>query len=323
MVLLLGIEVWLHTDDFLYRYRSVFAAGRAMDKIKYVEATSPRLIVTGNSRVDNGFDARHVGAILGLSPLETFNLGLPGANARHLEAIFQRLDQAGKLSSGQIEMVVFGLDEALMQAEDTLGYGVFFSDPAALLAERNVAGALTTTFRFWGYAGNLKELREPEKAGRFAQATFKPVEPVGGAASEFQGYRAGFGAGQFQNATQVARQEETAIAPPSPVVAQSFLRILDLLRSRGVKVAVVLPPLLERDVLYLNDSLPSARPYLELAREIAGQGVPILVLDAGAPRDPLDFINAGHLNDRGAQRYSALLGQKLAALWNPADGVRP
>jgi hypothetical protein len=60
---------------------------------------------------------------------------------------------------------------------------------------------------------------------------------------------------------------------------------------------------------------------LELANKITRQGVPILVLDDGAPRDPRDFINAGHLNDRGAQRYSALLGEKLAALWNPADKV--
>jgi hypothetical protein len=323
LILLLGVEIWLHTDDFLYRYRSVFAVGRAMDKIQYVEATTPRLIIAGNSRVDNGFDARRVGAILGLPSAKTFNLGLPGANARHLEAIFERFDQAGMLGPGRIEQVVLGLDEAMLQAEDSLGYGVFFSNRRERLAEKDLAGVLAATFRLWGYAPNFKELREPEKAGRFAQATFKPIEPVGGAARDFQGYRAGFGAGRFQNAAQVAKQEETAMAPPDLHVMHSFLRLLHLLQQRSVRVAVVFPPLLQRDVLYLNDSLPSARPYRAFANQIASAGVPGLVLDSGAPHNPIEFITPGHLNDQGAQRYSALLGGKLAAIWHITYQVQP
>lgn len=323
LILLMVVEAWLHTDDFLYRYRAVFAVGRAMDKVKYLEATTPHLILAGNSRVDNGFDPIRVGATLGLKRTEAFNLGLPGANARHLEVIFKRLDQAGKLGHGRIEKVVLGLDEAILQADESLGYGVFFSDQQERLNALDFPGALTTTFRLFGYAGNLKELREPEKASRFVLATFRPVEPVGGAAREFQGYRAGFGSGQFQNASQVAQQEEKAMAPPDPKVLQALRRLLNLLEKRGVSLAIVLPPLLQRDVLFLNESLTSAQPYRQIAREIAQRGIPVLALDAGVPRDPLEFINPGHLNDRGAQRYSALLGKKLAALWNPVDGDQP
>jgi len=56
LFLLLVPEAMLHTDGFFYRYRAVFAAGRAMDKLRYVEATVPTLLIVGNSRVDNGFD---------------------------------------------------------------------------------------------------------------------------------------------------------------------------------------------------------------------------------------------------------------------------
>lgn len=55
MLLLGAVEVWLHSDHFLYRFRSVFAAGRAMDKVRFVESSPPEVLILGNSRADNGF----------------------------------------------------------------------------------------------------------------------------------------------------------------------------------------------------------------------------------------------------------------------------
>src|ERR1700720_1151671 len=83
LALLAVVEVWLHNDDFLYRYRSVFAVGRAMDKLRYVESQAPAVVIVGNSRVDNAFDPVTVRANLhGIEPGQVFNLGMPGADAR-------------------------------------------------------------------------------------------------------------------------------------------------------------------------------------------------------------------------------------------------
>ena len=41
LLLLLVPEAMLHTDGFFYRYRAIFAAGRAMDKLHYVESIVP------------------------------------------------------------------------------------------------------------------------------------------------------------------------------------------------------------------------------------------------------------------------------------------
>ena len=81
-------------------------------------------------------------------------------------------------------------------------------------------------------------------------------------------------------------------------------------------IAVVFPPLLNRDVLYLAPSSAQSAPYLQIASELRQRGIPLIRLDAGPPRDPGEFVNAGHLNDKGAQRYSALLGQAMQRVWN-------
>jgi len=43
--------------------------------------------------------------------------------------------------------------------------------------------------------------------------------------------------------------------------------------------------------------------------------VPLIGLEPGVRRNPAEFINAGHLNDRGAKRFSGLLAVQLQALW--------
>ena len=67
LLVLLGVELYLHNDDFLHRYRSVFAVGRAADKITFVVKTQPTIVFMGNSRVDNGIAPEVVSSSLGLN----------------------------------------------------------------------------------------------------------------------------------------------------------------------------------------------------------------------------------------------------------------
>jgi hypothetical protein len=313
--LLLIVEAWLHTDTFLYRYRSVFAAGRAMDKVLYIEAHTPRLLIIGNSRVDNGFDPRSVAPHLttGDRP-DAFNFGVPGANARDFHGIFLRLADKGLLGGDGIDHVVLGLDEGFVQHEPSLGYGVFFASRQILLEQRRFRDWLASWVRLWGYAGNLKSLHEPEKLLRFVQASLGNVEPVGGAASQHLGYRAGFG-GRFQEKSQVLAQEAGSTNPPDADTLACFWAMLDLLQSRRVKVTVVFPPLLNREVLFLQTESAKAAPYLSIRQELHRRDIPTIALEPGRERQIDEFANAGHLNDKGAQRFSRLLSERLRLLW--------
>lgn len=313
-LLLFAVELWLHTDAFLYRYRSVFAAGRALDKTRYAEAHCPPLLVLGNSRADNGFDPRTIRRHLEV-PIdrEGFNLGIPGADSRVLAGILDRLDAAGCLRTGGVRYVVLSLDEALVQAIDSLGQEVFFADARRMWADRQHRDALRAVLRLYGYSTNLRQLREPATLQRFVQATLYDADPVGGGAALHLGYRAGFGG--LQDRQSALRQEAGSLAPPDPVNLRHLWRMLDLLDSRGVRVAVVFPPLLNRDVLYLSASTPEGAPYRVIEVELRRRNVPLISLDEEQTREPSEFVNAGHLNDRGAQRYSRLLAQALNRAW--------
>lgn len=313
LILLLVVEVWLHTDDFLLKFRSVFAAGRAMDKVVFAEQQRPGLLVLGNSRADNGFDPRTLLANFDPDlPRGAFNLGLPGADMRVLAGIVERLDRRGAFGGDGIRLVVLSLDESLLQQIDTLGQDVYFAGARRLWDAGQHHDAFRATLRMYGYADNLRQLREPAVLTRFARAIHEDVDPVGGGAASHLGYRAGFGGLQDEGAAR--QQEAGSSVPPSTVNVREFWRTLDLLAARGVQVVVVYPPLLNREVLYLTPERPEAAPYLQLAQELERRGIPQIALDQGARRVPAEFVNAGHLNDRGAQRYSALLGRALRQL---------
>lgn len=306
LVVLAGAEWALHGDALMHRLRSVFAVGRAVDKVLYVERNPPKLLVIGNSRMDNGVDPRTVAATLGES-VTAFNLGLPGANATVLRGIVERFDADGLFVAGRIERVLVGLDEGLVQPGDALGYEVFFVD-RPLGASRPI-DYLRTHLRLWGYSDNLKQLREPAKLVQLANALLASVDPVGGGAADRLGYRPGFGAAQ--DAEQVARQEAGSAAPPDPEVVADFFTFIELLNRRGVEVEVVFPPLLNRTVLYLDPAHPGAAPYLAILRSLEARGVPMYALAAGERMRPAEFINAGHLNNAGAQRFSVMLAMAM------------
>lgn len=314
LLLLAAVEAVLHTDAFLVRYRSVFAAGRAMDKVRYVESHPPALLIVGDSRVDNGFDPQAVGERLGVAHRDQiFNLGLPGSDARTLFGLLTRFDRRKLLGPGAIEMVVVGLDEGYLQPADALGYEVFFADQAAMVSHGEIGDLARSLLRLWGFSDNLKELREPAKLERFIRASLSSVEPIGGGAAEFAGYRAGFGG--LQDAAQIGAQEAGSKKPPDAVRIDYLEKSIQLLRHRGVRVAFVYPPLLVRDVLYVAPGDPAAGPYLEIDHALRARGYPVIALEPGMRRDPSEFINAGHLNDRGAKRFSAVLADQLTVCW--------
>lgn len=308
-MLLIGLaELALHSEAMMFRYRAVFAQGRAYDKLYEVERHPPSILFIGNSRTDNGVDPRTVSRAWPGHPLRSFNLGLPGANALVYHGELQRLDADGLLGRTAIHTVVLGLDESALQEDNSLGYVSFLADRRTLWDAARYRDWLGSYLRLWSYSGNLRELREPDKALRFIEASVRPLDPIGGAAATHLGYRAGFGAAQ--NAAQVARQENAALQPPAPAVEAFLWRAIDLMQSRGVRVFVTLPPLRDRASAFVGDS-PAAAPYRTLLAQLQQRGVIVLPPPEGYGSE--EFINAGHLNDRGAQRYSTELGHQLEA----------
>ena len=319
-LLLAGVEFFLHTDAFLHRFRSVFAAGRALDKVVHVEVNPPKLLILGNSRADNGFDPRTVQAELDPALVGgAFNMGLPGADTRVLAGVVDRLDRSAAFGNDGIRSVVLALDESLLQPIDSLGQEVFFASVPRMWIDGQYHDAFKAVFRLYGYSDNLRQLREPAVLGRFINALRTDVEPVGGGAALHLGYRRGVGG--LQDQQSVRTQEAGSLQPPSPANVRHLWRMLDLMAARGVQVAVVFPPLLNREVLYVASPRSDAAPYAAITAELQRRGIPVIALDSGVPRDPSEFVNAGHLNDRGAQRYSVLLGQALARTWSARPGA--
>jgi len=308
-LIILCIELALHSESIMHRYRSVFAVGRATDKLHYVEKHLPGVLFIGNSRIDNGIDPRVISRALGRPASYCFNLGLPGANLLSFHGIIERLNVQGFLSVQGIHAVVLGLDESAFQEDNSLGYVAFFAHRDTLWESGRYQDWLGSYLRLWSYSANLRQLREPDKTLRFIEASIRSIDPVGGAAATYLGYRAGFGA--TQNEAQVARQENAAQQPPSPVVEAFLWSTIELLQSRGVQVFVTIPPLRERPSAFFDPD-PVATPYRALLSRLQHHGV--VVLTTSSDYVPSEFVNAGHLNDRGAQRFSTELGRQLAAL---------
>jgi hypothetical protein len=84
---------------------------------------------------------------------------------------------------------------------------------------------------------------------------------------------------------------------------------IDLLQSRGVRGFVSIPPLRDRQSVFL-DASPAAAPYRILLTRLQQRGV--ILLATPDVFFPSEFVNAGHVTE-GAQRYSAELGRQLAA----------
>ncbi len=306
-LLLLGVECYLHADDFLFRYRAVFAAGRVMDKLKAIEAAPPRRLVIGNSRVDNAVIPRLLAQRTGLA---TFNLGVPGAESCNLYGLISRLERQHLFGPEAISDVLLGIDETLLQSTTGLGLEVMFDDRARLLADGRYVDWAKSWLRLWGYADSLKTLQEPAKLLRFVSATFEPVEPWGGSARDNLGHRAADEV-QTQDAAQIAQQEAASQAPPASTQVACLWALTDRLQRSQVNVRVFFPPTLQRVNSFEDDENDSARAYRVLRAQFSDRAIEVLALPITDLRKREYFANIGHLNRQGAERFTAILGEYL------------
>lgn len=308
-VLLLGVEAVLHTDAFLYRYRSVFAAGRAMDKLLAVEERPATVLAIGNSRVDNGINPEMFRRETGVS---AFNLGLPGAEACNIEGVLARLGDKAMFGPGRIEQVLFGLDDGYFQRVGGLGYEVFFDERSRLLAHGRYRDWLRSVVRLWGYSDSLRTLQEPAKLIRFAQASLGEVESWGGNAKDTAGFRA---ADTFvnQDADQVRQQTEASRRPPDPEVLECFWASIEQVQRAGAAVKVFFTPSLRGANAFDGDAGGPDSDYGRMKAEFITRGVGILDVDVSDLIAGRYFANPGHLNREGAQRFTQRLSAQLAA----------
>lgn len=307
LVLLLGFEAALHCDAWLYRYRSVFAAGRAEDKMRHAANRQPATLFIGNSRTDNGLSPIAFRAGAGLpDDAAVFNLGLPGANTLVLRGVVERLLERGMKPPAD---VFIALDETLFQDEDSLGYYGFFARRTDLWDDRLHAALFGSWLRSWYYSGNLRQLREPDKLGRFVQATFSEVEPVGGSAAHTAGYRKGRSGG-FQSAEQLRAQEGATHAPPDPRMTRHLLDLVERLAGAGSRVHLIAVPMFERASAFGPDV--AAGPYADIVPALQARGARWLETPLSRALEAGDFADPGHLNDHGARVFSSSLGQAYA-----------
>jgi len=279
VVLLCVVEAWLHTDIFLLKFRSVFAAGRAMDKVVYAETHRPGLLILGNSRADNGFDPRTVQRAYDADSVRSaFNLGLPGADTRVLAGIVDRLDRNGSFAPAASGRSCFRSTRAWCRPSTPLARRSSSPGPrrSGPKASTRMPARRVPAVRLCRQPASA---REPAVLQRFIRALHEDVEPVGGGATRHLGYRAGFGGLQDVQAARL--QEVGSLAPPSDANLRQLWRMLDLLAARGVRVAIVFPPLLQREVLYRAPQRAEAAPYVAIATELQRRGIPLIALDAG------------------------------------------
>lgn len=306
--LLLGaVEACLHSDWFLYRYRSVFAAGRAMDKLLALENRPVPVVALGNSRVDNGFHPQVFEAQTGL---QAFNLGLPGAEACNIEGVVTRLAQKGSFGKGRIEQVLFGLDEGFFQRTGGLGYEVFFDRPSRLLGHGRYVDWLRARIRLWGYTDSLRTLQEPAKLIRFAQASISDIPSWGGNARDTAGFRA---ADEVTNQTAEQAMAQARVRHPVPdaELLECFRASIELLQAAGTKVSVFLTPSLRSTNPFAHGATASGDPHYQLKQELETRGVSVLEFDVTELIDGAYFANPGHLNREGARRFTMALATAL------------
>lgn len=313
LMVLFGIELYLHNDDFLHRYRSVFAVGRAADKIVHVVEMQPTIVFMGNSRVDNGIAPESVSSILDLRKNAVVNLGIPGLNTRGLFGVVRELERRGALSGGQIQYILIGLDATLFSPEDELNYSVFFADRWEMAAAGEYRELLASIFRLWGFSANLKGLREPARMQDIFVATLMDREPWGGSVRDNLGYRA-----KQERLTAAERDAIPNQSPPPVPSMQSrnyLLGAIDRLIARGIRVGVFFTPRYRSSNEFeLTGTVHSV--YSQLLEQIKALGVELFHVKAMDKYEADLFSDPGHLNEDGARDYSTALAKAIQHRWS-------
>lgn len=84
--------------------------------------------------------------------------------------------------------------------------------------------------------------------------------------------------------------------------------IVDLCRRKGIRIVLIAPPVNER---YFDEIPENFRiRYDELKREFEGRGVEVWDYSL-FPMEDSEFLNADHLNDAGARRFSRVVARLL------------
>jgi len=312
LVILLGVELYLHNDDFLHRYRSVFAVGRAADKLKFASTEKPELIFLGNSRVDNAIDPNTVAKTLGVERGTVFNFGIPGTNTIVLSGMMHSyLDNIDYAFSSKDTTILLGLDETLFTLADQLNYSVYFANRWELFNSNEYRILFSTVLRLWGYADNLKGLREPGRFRDFILATVSDREPWGGALSDNLGFRAK--KGRLDDSK--VRSPLTAVNEPllNPVSLSYFYRMIDKIQSRGLKIAVFFPPLHHRKTAF--EEFRESEQYQRVLGYLRERKIPVITTSPELKFNSGDFVNAGHLNVFGAEKFSRELAKWIKKAW--------
>lgn len=308
LLVLLGVELYLHNDDFLHRYRSVFAVGRAADKITHVVKMQPNIVFMGNSRVDNGVMPEVVSATLNLPRGDVFNLGIPGQDTRVLSGVVRELERRGALSADQLHCVMIGLDATLFSPADNLNYSIFFADRWDMAAAGEYRDLFSSVFRLWGFSPNLKGLREPARFQDFIAATLTDRDPWGGSALENFGFRA-----KQERLTPAERNVVPVQDTPEALDMQArvyLLTALDRLLARGISVGVFFTPQYRRSNEFESTGT-GYDSYRQLLADIKVRGVALIHVTEMGTYGADMFSNPGHLNEQGALRYSTSLAQAM------------
>lgn len=307
----MGFEFYLHNEDFLYRYRSVFAVGRAADKINYTITKKPQLIFIGNSRVDNAVNPKILIDSLQLNQYGAFNLGIPGVNTLVLSGIASRVGTIRKQGNKQPVILLLGLDETLFTLDDQLNYSVFFADRWQLLSDGNFKLLISSVLRIWGFSDNLKGLREPGRLKDFFKATLTDQEPWGGSLTSNLGFRAKEGVLNEQEAAQFPAVNP--IPNLDPVTVNYFYRFVDSMLKEGIQVAVFFPPLYGRVTAF--EQAGNVGQYQQILKQLEKRNVTIIPNKKELKFTREDFLNTGHLNESGANKFTVFLTESIRRLW--------
>ena len=312
ILIVFGVELYLHNDDFLDRYRSVFAVGRAADKVAYVARTQPSIVLLGNSRVDNGISPVAVSAVIGKETTGVFNLGIPGQNTRVLSGVVRELESRGALTATRMKYVLIGLDPTLFSLDDELNYSVFLADRWEMASAGEYSELAASIFRLWGYSSNLKGLREPGRMRDFIAATLTDREPWGGSLRDNLGYRA-----KKEEMTEPERKtvpEDTLPKPLDPKALAYLSNAVRRLLSHDMRVGVFFPPQYGRKNDFEKRDAAYEQYRIVLA-DLRRRGVEILHIENSDTYAASLFSDPGHLNEAGAKRYSTSLARAMKETW--------